>query len=69
MEQVDGRPQQVLEIGFEARVRKRRDERVEDVDDGSSDDAGVRQWSRVGLILEGTVAVELKLGEDVLGRR
>ena len=40
MEQVDRRPQQVLEIGFEARVRECRDECIEDVDDGASDGLG-----------------------------
>ncbi len=40
MEQVDGRPQQVLEIGFEARVGECRDECIEDVDDGAGDGLG-----------------------------
>ena len=68
MEQVDGRPQQVLEIGFEAGVGERRDERIEDVDDGAGDDLGFRQRPRIGLVLEGTMAIELQLGEDVIGR-
>ena len=34
VEEIDRRPEQVLEVGFEARVGQRRDERVEDVGDG-----------------------------------
>ncbi len=69
VEEVDGRPQQVVEVGFEARVTQRRDQRVEDVGDGAADGIGLGQRPRVGLVLEGTVAVELELGEDVIGRR
>ena len=47
---------------------KRRDEGVEDVGDGAGDGAGFGQRSRVGLVLEGAVAVELEFGEDVIGR-
>ena len=62
VEQVDGRPQQVLEIGLEAGVGERRDQRVEDVGDGAGDGVGFRQRPRIGLVLEGTVAIELQLG-------
>ena len=68
MEEVDGRPEQVFEIGFEARVGERRDDGVEDVGDGAGDRSAFGQRSRIGLVLEGTVAVELKFGEDVIGR-
>jgi hypothetical protein len=69
VEDVHGRPEQVGKIGFEARVLQRRDQRVEDVSHGPSDELALGQWSRVGLVLEGTVTVELKLGEGVIGRR
>jgi hypothetical protein len=69
MKEIDGRPEQVFEVGFEAGVAQRDDEGVEDVDDGAGDDMALGQRSRVGLVLEGMVAVELKFGEDVIGRR
>ena len=47
---------------------KRRDECVEDVGDGSRDDTGFGQRSRVGFVLEGAIAVELEFGKDVIGR-
>src|SRR6516164_4698945 len=56
MEQVDGRPQQVGEVGFETGVLKCRDQRIEDVGDSAFDKLGFGQWSRVGFALEGTVA-------------
>ena len=69
VEQVDRRPQQVLEVGFEARVTQRRDQRVEDVGHGAADGVGFGQRPRVGLVLEGAVAVELELGEQMIGGR
>ena len=68
MEQVDGRPQKLLEIGFKTGVGECRDERIEDVDDGADDGLGFRQRPGVRLVLEGTMTVELQLGEDVIGR-
>jgi hypothetical protein len=40
VEEIDRGPQQVLEVGFEARVTQRRDQGVEDVGDGAGDDVG-----------------------------
>jgi hypothetical protein len=57
MEQVDGRPQQVLEVGLETGVGEGRDQRIEDVDDGAGDDVAFRQRAGIGLVLEGTVTV------------
>ena len=68
VEEIDGRPQQVLEVGFEAGFAQARDEGVEDVGDGGSDDTGFGQRSRVGFVLEGTIAVKLEFGKDVIGR-
>ena len=67
VEEIDGRPQQVLEVGLEAGVAQRRDQRVEDVGHGAADGVAFGQRSRVGLVLEGSVAIELKLGEHVIG--
>ncbi len=68
VEEVDRRPEQVLEVGFEAGVAQRRDQGVEDVGDGAGDGLGFGQRSRVGLVLERAIAVELEFGEDVIGR-
>ena len=48
--------------------RERRDQGVEDVGDGAGDGVGFGQRPRVGLVLEGTIAIELEFGEDVIGR-
>jgi hypothetical protein len=68
VEEIDGRPQEILEVRFEAGFAQARDESVEDVGDGGRDDAGLRQRPWVGLVLEGAIAMELELGEDVIGR-
>ena len=68
VEEIDGRPEQVFEVGFEAGVRQGDDEGVEDVGDGAGDALGFGQWPRVGFVLEGAIAVELEFGEDVIGR-
>ena len=68
VEEVDGGPQQVVEVGFEAGILQGRDQRVEDVGDGTADGGGLGQRPRIGLVLERTPAVELELGEDVCGR-
>ena len=68
VEEVDGRPEQVLEVGLEAGVAQRGDEGVEDVGDGAGDDLAFGKRPRIGLVLEGTVAIELKFAEDVVGR-
>ena len=68
VEEIDGRPEQIFEVGFEAGVAKGGDEGVEDVGDGAGDGLGFGQRSRVGLVLEGAIAVELEFGEDVIGR-
>ena len=42
VEEIDRGPEQILEIGLEARVAERRDQRVEDVGDGAADGVGCR---------------------------
>ena len=68
VEEVDEGPEQVVEIGLEAGVGERRDERVEDVGERRLRRLGLGQRPRIGLVLEGAVAVELQLGEEVVGR-
>ena len=69
VEQVYGRPEERLEIGLEARVAQGRDQCIEDVGHGAGDGVAVGQRSRIGLVFEGTMCVELELREDVAGRR
>jgi hypothetical protein len=68
MEEVDGRPEQLAEIGLEASVAQGDDKGVEDVGAGAGDGLGFGQRSRVGFVLEGAIAVELEFGEDVIDR-
>jgi hypothetical protein len=68
VEEIDGPPQQLLEVGFEACVAQRHDQGIKDVGNGALDEAGFGQWPRVGIVLEGAVAVELEFGEDLFGR-
>jgi hypothetical protein len=68
VEEVDRRPEQVLEVRFETSVVQGRDQGVEDVCDGAGDGIAFGKPSRIGLVLEGAVAIELKLVQDVVGR-
>ena len=67
MEDVDGRPEEIVEVGFEACVLQRDDQRVEDVGDGARDCVSVRKKPLVRFVGEGPVAVELQFVEDVVG--
>jgi hypothetical protein len=69
VKKVDGRPEQVFEVGFEARVAEGGDQGVENIGDGAPDVFGFRQGAMVGLVLERPVAVELEFGEQVGGGR
>ena len=44
------------------------DEGIEDVGNGGSNNSGIGHRSRVGFVLEGTIAVMLEFGEDMIGR-
>ena len=62
VEEIYGRPEQVLQVGFETGFGQGGDEGVEEVGDGAGDDWALRQRSRVRFVLEGTVALELEFG-------
>ena len=68
MEEVDRRPEQVLEVGFDPGVGQRHDQRIEDVGDGAGDMVafGERPW--IWIVREGSPAIELEFGEDMVGR-
>ena len=67
VEEIDGRPEQVLEVGLEPRVAEGRDQGVEDVGEGAGDGVAFGKRPRIGLVVEGAVAVELNLAEEVIG--
>ena len=69
VEEVDGRPEQPLEVRLKPGVVQRGDQRVEDVGDGASDHLSFGQRSRIRLVVEWTVAKELQFAEDVVGWR
>ena len=67
VEEIDGPPEQLFEIGLEAGVIERRDKGVEDVGDGGGDGIALGQRAGIGFVLERTPAVELELREGVIG--
>jgi hypothetical protein len=67
VEDVDRRPEEIVEVGLEAGVLQGEDQGVEDVGDGAGDMVALRKRSGIGLIREGTVAVKLEFAEDVVG--
>ena len=68
MEDVHRRPEQVLEVGFEASVGQRHHESVEDVGDAAYKDVRFGKRPGVGFVVEGAVAIELEFVEDLVGR-
>ena len=68
VEQVDGGPEQVFQVGLEAGVGKGGDEGVEDVCQRGSDGELVGQRPCVGFVLEGAMAVKLEFAEERGGR-
>ena len=69
VEQVDGRPEQIVEVRLEPRVAQRRDQGIEDIDDGTGNDPAVGKRPWIGLVVEGAVTEELLFGKNVFGRR
>jgi hypothetical protein len=68
VEEIDGRPEEIFEVGFETSVAHGGDKGVEDVGDRARDVPGFRKRSRVGLVLEGAIAIELEFVEEAPGR-
>ena len=68
MEEVDARPQEVVEVRFEAGVLQRGDQGVENVGDGDGDGSRLGQGSRVWFVMERAMAAELEFGKEMRGR-
>src|SRR3546814_16496832 len=64
VEEVHGRPEEIVEVGFEARVFQRDDQRVEDVGDGARHRVAVGQEPLIGFIGKGPIAMKLTRSEE-----
>src|SRR5467141_3946810 len=60
MEEIDSRPEQILEVRLEPCVAQRGDQGVEDVGDCACDDLALGERSGIRLVVEWTVAKELQ---------
>ena len=69
MEQVDGRPEQIVKVRLEPCVAQCRDQGIEDIGDGDGDHLALGKRAWIGLVVEWAVAEELQFGENVIGRR
>ncbi|MGY2930585.1 hypothetical protein ACVWZ6_000187 [Bradyrhizobium sp. GM6.1] len=69
MEQVDGRPEQIVKVRLKPGVAQGRDQGVEDIGDGAANHLALWEWSWIGLVVEGVIAEELEFGDDLVGRR
>jgi hypothetical protein len=67
VEQADRRPEEIPEVGLEARVAQDCDEGVGNVGQDAFDGALIGQGTGIGLVLIGAMAVELQLLEDAGG--
>ena len=67
VEEVDGGPEDLAEVGLKAGVAQSRDKGVEDICDGTGDSVAFGQRARVWLIVKRTVAVELEFGQGMIG--
>ncbi|BDD66291.1 hypothetical protein Sj15T_13120 [Sphingobium sp. TA15] len=69
MEEIDGTPEQIVEVGFKAGVAECGDEGVKDVGDGGGNHVAFGQRSRIGFVLKRAPAIELEFVEDMIGGR
>src|SRR5208282_6031789 len=67
VEEVDRRPQQLVEVGLEPGVAQGRDEGVEDVGERALDPMFLGQGTGVGLVPMGAIAEELQRVDDAGG--
>ncbi|ABQ33700.1 hypothetical protein BBta_1481 [Bradyrhizobium sp. BTAi1] len=69
VKEVDCRPEQIWKVWLEPGVVQCGDQGVENVGNGASDRLTFGQRSRIGLVVEWTVAKELQFVENEVGRR
>ncbi len=67
MEQIGERPEKICKIGLEPRVRERLGKRVEHTGDDGLECVGLRQRTRIGIVLMRVIAGKLKLLERAGG--
>ena len=67
VKEVDGRPEKIVEVGFEARVFHAGNKCIEDVGNGACDTVAFGQRAGIGFILEGAVAVKLEFLQYMVG--
>jgi len=65
VEEVDARPEEIVEVGFEAGVLERGDEGVKDIGQRPFDGVLVGQGPGVGFVLKRTMAVELEASKNL----
>ena len=68
VEHVHERPQQRVQVGLQTGVRQRRNQRVEHVGECALQLGGLRQRTRIGLIVVGAMGIEGELFEKMGGR-
>ena len=68
VEEVGQMPEQVVEVGLEARVAERAGKDVEQVRDGAGDKVRFGKRAGIGLIAGGLVAVEFEVVDHASGR-
>lgn len=68
VEEVDLTPEQVFKVGLEAGVLEYEGQGIEDVRQAAGDVLAFGERPRVGLVLKGTIAVELEFVENGGGR-
>ncbi len=66
VEQIDSRPEEIIEIGFKPRVGQRDDQGIENIRDRAGGCVTFGKWPWIRLILEWPVSIELEFGEDVV---
>ena len=69
VEQVDERPQQIIEIVLEAGAGQHGAQRFDRIVELGLHGIGFGQRPRIGLVLAGTMAIERQLVEQMRGRR
>ncbi len=68
VEEIDRRPEQIFEIGFQPRVAEHLEHGVEHRSQRRLNDRLLGEWTRVWFVLESAMAVDLHLVDEAAGR-